>query len=279
MSNADILNPPGSASDFDDVVLTDADANDPLLFVPPSKRVFGRGPDAEFGKLRFRIGRRPIATNLWQIYRRSNRALPSDNDIDVFNGYELWILLQSIGMGNDGSADRVDAFSIALSFLGKDPIAITSVYPQTQFISTLGANLGLTCAADVELGGSARIPDLSMLLGEDIPLGASAGGKAKLTLGTHADVVARLSFNVYTPTVVATGTYDSECRWRFQRDRLPLVGDQVVALVVRTPRGMKSLSYTIQFIAEVSTRSANWKWWRETAVVKSKSRSIQCQLT
>src|ERR1700736_784317 len=82
-----------SPGDFEEITLTTADAIDPLIFIPPSKRVFGRGPDVEFGGLRLRIGRRPTAINLWDLYQRSNRELPPEDQIEVYNGYQLWLFL------------------------------------------------------------------------------------------------------------------------------------------------------------------------------------------
>jgi hypothetical protein len=264
----------------EEIILSSESAVDPQLLVPPSLRHFGGAkPDVAFGALKFRIGRRPSASNLWEVYQTANLPQPEKDRIEVYNGYQQWLVVQAVGIIRDGGYERIDALGIEISFATKSRVAIRALFPQTQFITNLEGSIGLNCTANLNLSGSLSPSDLGTMLGKELPLTipfASAGASFKVS--GQANLVGRLSFAVCTPLITAIGTNDNECRWRFERDRQPLVGDHLLAMVVRAPRRETNLDYTVRISAEVSTQTTLWPWWRETDMLKSKTLKIQCPL-
>ena len=234
-----------SASTVREVVLTFADALDPLLAVAPSQRSFGSAPQVEQGRVRLRIGERPIVRDLKRLYRKAGKTLPAD--FEVFSAYNIWMILFAVGIVRESGMREVDRFGFAVTFPEKPRVTVLNVLPQTRFVKRAGAIL--KADATLSLNGSAHVPEsVSQVLAATDALSADAS----LSVSAEANVFGTLSFSVLTSVIQAIGTGDRRAEWVFEKSEQPLVGDQHLAITLLAPKHVDELQIATRLSASVS---------------------------
>jgi hypothetical protein len=119
------------------------------LLVGPRQLHYG-GADIDKGSLRVRVGRRPIAMNLANLYSKRGRAVP--DEYMVYEGYNIWLLNHSVGILRERGA--LDASHVYYEIeLADERAIITEVLPQPKFLQA-GAG-GPRCEAEIRLNGRA----------------------------------------------------------------------------------------------------------------------------
>jgi hypothetical protein len=234
-----------SASTVRELTLTFADALDPLLAIAPSQRSFGSGSQVEQGRVRVRIGERPIVRDLKRLYRKAGKTLPTD--FEVFSAYNIWMILFAVGIVRESGMREVDRFGFAVTFPEKPRVTVLNILPQTRFVKRAGAIL--KAEATLSLNGSAQVPEVvSQVLTATDALSADAS----LNVSTEANVFGTLSFSVLTSAIQAIGTGDRRAEWVFEKAEQPLVGDQHLAVTLLAPKQVDEIEVTTQLSASVS---------------------------
>ena len=116
-----------TAAGVREVTLTFADAVDPLLAVPPDQRTFGAEPVLEKGRVRLRIGERPITRSLKQLYKKMNKPLPPD--LQVFSAYEIWLIAFGLGIMREAGMREVDRFGFEVTFPEEPRVTVLDLLP------------------------------------------------------------------------------------------------------------------------------------------------------
>lgn len=221
-------------------------ALDPDLLVPPSERTFGAEPDIEAGRIRLRIGERPVARNLRVLYELGKREVPAD--LEVFLSYDIWLLTHTISVVQEGGFKQIRQLGYEMQFPDKPKVTVLEVLPQTRFVTKVGGCL--KGEADIQLNGQVAVPDsITHLL--DYVEDLSFGGK--VTLSNQLNVVGRVSFAVMTPVIQAVGVGDSRSEWVFIKDENPLLGDQHMTQMILTPLRLKKLKFKARLNATISS--------------------------
>lgn len=232
-----------------DVELTLDDAFDPRTFVAPSQRKLGgTGADVESKRIRFRVGRRPVARNLRRLYEIGDRKMPTG--LEVFDAYDLWLLENHFSVLKEGGFEYVQQVGMQVRLAETPRCTVLSVLPKTEFVKHVGVDL--RAEADVAVDGRLSVPDVAVeFLSTFEEL--SAGGR--LSLSSSASVVGRISFALMSTAIQAIGVGDNESTWCFERllSGAPLIGDQMVMQVLLTPRRLRKLSLSATVFANVKT--------------------------
>jgi len=98
-----------------DVILDSVNAIDPLLALAPLDRNLGEGDvETSNGRLRLRIGERPIARNLRSLYEQSGKPLPPD--FQVFMAYDIWMITHVISVVREGGFKKVRQLGCQVEF-------------------------------------------------------------------------------------------------------------------------------------------------------------------
>lgn len=229
-----------------EIQLDSQSALDQDLLVPPSKRTFGAEPDVEAGRIRLRIGERPVARNLRVLYELSKREVPAD--LEVFISYDIWLLTHSISVVKEGGFKQIRQLGYQMKFPDRPRVTVLEVLPQTRFVTNVGGFF--KGEADIQLNGQAAVPDsITHLLDyvEDLSLGG------KVTLSNQINLVGRVSFAVMTPVIQAVGAGDSSSEWVFIKDEQPLLGDQLMTQMILTPLRLNKLKFKARLYATISS--------------------------
>jgi hypothetical protein len=230
---------------FREITLSFEDAVDPLLAVPPSQRSFGREPVVEKGRVRLRIGERPIVRNLKVLYRKSGKTLPPD--LEVFAAYDIWLIVFVVGTVREAGFREVDRFGLTATFPEKPRVTVLNVLPQTRFVQRAGGLL--KAEVGLALNGSAQVPEgVTQMLAQTDFLSADASMK----LSADANLVGTLSFSVLTPVIQATGIGGRRAEWVFEKAEQPLVGDQQMIVTLLAPKNLDELDVAARLSATVS---------------------------
>jgi hypothetical protein len=231
-----------------ELTLSLTDATDPLLAVPPDRRIFGSDDAAEVskGSLRLRIGDRPVVRNLKRLFAKLGKALPPE--LEVLTGYHIWLIAFGVGILRESGFGAVQRFGFSVAFPDKPHVTVIDLLPQTRFVKKFGAEL--RAEASLGVGGSARLPEsVAGLLSQTDALSADA----TLFLSTTADLVGTLRFSVFSPTVHTIGIGSRRAEWLFEREDLPLLGDQHMFATVLVPKVIEELDAAVRLYATVRT--------------------------
>jgi hypothetical protein len=229
-----------------EIELNQRSALDPDLLVAPSKRTFGTDPDIEVGRLRLRVGERPVARNLRALYELRKRGLPED--LEVFISYDIWLLTHSVSVVKEGGFKKIRQIGYQMRFPDKPKVTVLEVLPQTDFVTRFGGFF--KSEADIQINGHASVPEsLTHLL--DMVEYLSFDGQ--FTISKQLNVVGRVSFSVITPIIQAVGVGDNGSEWVFKKHDRPLLGDQLMMQIVLTPRRVRRLNFKARVYATVSS--------------------------
>jgi hypothetical protein len=227
--------------EWQEVVLTRANARDELLFERPLMSKLGGQPpdareaDATFRSIRFRVNRRPIARNARALAEARGQVVPPE--LEVLASYDSWIIQYAVSAIEDRGLASVLSIGFQVELPNVDGVTVVDLLPQTQFISWFDGEL--RAEADVSFAGEARTASPA----PRAPTGDSFafGGGARLSVGGEAHVLGRLSFAVQTASVVAVGQGDVRSEWVLSRQQRPLVGDHLLFQTVLTPKHFSKL--------------------------------------
>jgi len=217
--------------------------------------------------LKIRLGDRPLAKNLRQLYQLKHESLPED--IVVYDAYDIWLLFHSIGaMRREGNAE-VQILGYEANFENEDDLYTIDLLPQSKFCKKFGAAFN----TDVDLGveGKAQVPEELKEILDTIDL---AGGDVKLSLSTGLKLIGRLSFSVITPAIQAIGIGASQCEWCFHAEEKPLLGDQIMIQAVLVRPKTKVVKFKIRGYALIKTG-----WISFPAMYRTKWLDVECPLS
>ncbi len=216
--------------------------------------------------LKIRLGDRPIAKNLRELYKLKRESLP--DDIVVYDAYDIWLLFHSIGaIRREGSAE-VKVLGYETKFENEDEVYTIEMLPHSRFCKRFGASF--KSVVDLGVEGNVQVPDELKEVLDAIDL---IGGDVKLNLSTDLKLIGRLSFSVITPAIQAIGVGASRCEWCFQAEDKPLLGDQIMIQTVLVRPQTKTLKFKIRGYALVKTG-----WISFPAMYRTKWLDITCAL-
>jgi hypothetical protein len=118
--------------------------------------------------------------------------------------------------------------------------------PTTRFQEYITTDLSFNAAISAD--GYAKLPDQIGELSKEI---LNIGAGAELQLGTRAGIVGKLTLSLKTPKIQAVGNASPDAVWQLNKDKQPLVGDQVLVQTVVVPRGRETLRYTLKGFAVI----------------------------
>jgi hypothetical protein len=202
-----------------------------------------RARDFRCGPVRVRIGRKPTAHNLRELYKRRGRGLPEE--FDVFWSHEIWMLHHTVGLLRD--EDSVEARSLQYEMVLDERAVIQGILPEERTMSQ--SSTGADCRAEVLLNGRV-VPESNAPPGEE--LANLAGGT--LTASLRDDVVGRVWLPVLTANVRAMGPGGNVATWAFRSDH-PLEGYQPMATTLLLDKHIRSLNYKVQVRLQTVGRS------------------------
>jgi len=241
------------------------------LFLSPYEVDFGSEEKEErlisVKGLKIRLGDRPIAKNLRQLYKLKHEAFP--DDLAVFDAYDIWLLFHSIGaIRREGNAD-VRVLGYEAKFENEEDIYTIEMLPHSKFCTRLGASF--KSVVDLGIEGKAQVPEELKEVLDAIDL---VGGDVKLSLSTELKSIGRLSFSVITPTIQAIGIGASRCEWCFHAEEKPLLGDQIMIQTVLVRPHTKTLKFKIRGYALIKTG-----WVGFPAMYRTKWLDVECPLS
>jgi hypothetical protein len=226
----------------------------------------GLGRDVEPDRISVRVGDRPVARRLRDLYELADREMPPE--LKAPGNYEAWMITHSVSILEEGDFTSLERLGYRVRFEEKPRATVLDVLPQTRFVTRDGREF--RNEAEIGLNGRATRPSrFTELL--DACEALAFGGE--MTLSSRPTVVGLASFPVITPTIQAVGSGSNASEWLFTRsDNRPLVGDQLMMQLVLTSPHQKKLRFTAQVYADVST------FWLIPARLKGEPMEMTCIL-
>ncbi len=223
------------------------------LLVSPYEVDYGTDKKLQDGiaykNIEIRLGDRPLCRNLRRLYEQEHKDLPAD--IAVFDAYDIWMLTHSINaIDRKGDSAKITALGYEADFKESEYVYTIELLPQTKFVSPLEGSF--TNKADLLLEGNAKVPDaIKTATGAMNPL----GGDARINLSSELKVIGKVEFAVKTSIIQAVGIGSSRCEWMFEKDKKPLLGDQIMLQTILVPRFTTSAQCNIRGYAMLKP---NW---------------------
>ncbi|HEX8175553.1 MAG TPA: hypothetical protein VF543_10570 [Pyrinomonadaceae bacterium] len=236
-----------------EVVLASEDALNPKLEEPLYEIKLGGKPHVEKKNVKVRIGQRPIARSLRELYEKAGKELPSD--LQVFNSFRLWMITHTMSVIREPGMRDISGLSYEVQFPSDPRVTTVQLLPQTRFIKKVGAGLSTDWAVDVGLGLSGQVAPpaaITELLEQTDFVSAGGEAKAKIEISNRLHLVGNLSFAVMTPLVAAVGVGDDYCRWDFTKDDVPLIGDHLMVQILLVPKHEYELSFKARVTATIT---------------------------
>ena len=222
-----------------DLVLTENQARSLANFIPPPMRHLGGEHEIHRGQVHLRLGSRPILRSLAASYRAAGKE-PFDIH-ELYDTGDLWILTVSAGILSVSGWDEVQQLDVELQFDEDPPVTILAVLPDSHFIhrAKVGFEFSTTLSAAGTIKPSIEIP--AQLLPQ-LPAAAEAALQASISTG--ADI--HISSSVISPIVQAIGVGSADARWVIRKDEKPLLGDQPLTVIFRTPRNPWRVKFKVR---------------------------------
>ncbi len=187
----------------------------------------------EVKELQIHIGNRPICRDLRALYKKTHKTVPPG--LAIFSRYDVWIIPHVIGAIKRTGGGGIHALGYQADFDG-DEVYTIDLVPGTKFDTKFEVNTALE--VDLGLEGHAEVPQAARTFLDEFE---SFGGDARLKLSAEAKLVGRLSLSLIAPVVQTVGLYHSRCEWRFEVEKNPLLGDQLMFQTVLVPAGTTSI--------------------------------------
>jgi len=253
---------------FREIVLTPENASDKYLLEPPSERKLGGeefNSHLQYGDIRIRVGERPVAYNLLDLYLKLGKKYPAE--YELFISYDVWLIMHSISIIDIDKSSRIKQLGCQTLFPEEPRITILELFPQTKYIKQIEATS--VNEADIEINGQAQIPSVNIPLASDVqPL--KLGGK--INLSSKTNIVGRLSFSVITPSILAVGHGDYQSEFVFNRVDTPINGDQLMIQTVLLPHDLEELTFKTRIYSTVTLYNLIPSKW------KSEWIDLKCEL-
>lgn len=199
--------------------------------------------------LEISLGDRPVCKNLRKLYELSKREIPSE--IAVFDLYDIWLVTHAVGIiKRENSTAKVQSIGYQADFTNAEEVFTIDLLPRTKFVTTVDFNTRTEVALGIE--GHAQVPEAVKMLLEQVEY---IGGDASIKLASDNKIIGNLSFSVMTPVIQAVGMGASRCEWIFERDKEPLLGDQIMIQTILVPKGTTSITFKARGYAFVK---ASW---------------------
>lgn len=220
-----------------------------------------------FKGLEIRLGNRPVARNLRQLYHLGHQEFPVS--LAIFDVYDVWLIMHSIAAIRQEGRTPIHALGYEADFLEEDQVYTIDLLPQPKFSTSLSGKL----ESNVDLGveGHAELPETARAFMDSIQF---LGGDAKLKLSSAMQLIGRISFSVMSPLIQAIGIGSSHCQWQFEVEQKPLLGDQIMLQTVLVPRYTEKLAFKIRGYAQLRP-----KWTKALAMFRTKWLQVECLLS
>lgn len=200
-------------------------------FAPPEAETRAQG-------ISLRVGDRPIARSIRKLYDLRGLQLPPE--IAALPG-DTYLITHAIGAIAQEGANTIDILGYTATF--EELGSTIELFPNTRFKEYLSVDLKFS--SGISADGYAKLPQqVGQLLTTLAPINLGAG--AELKLAASATMVGSVGFSVKTPKIQTIGNGASSASWQFNKDKDPLVGDQIMLQTVVVPKGQKKLTYTLQ---------------------------------
>jgi hypothetical protein len=248
---------------------------------PLSGEGLGGTPDASSKRVRVRIGRRPFAIDLRELYSLNGRTLPGTDEreqsaigdyLKLFPSHKIYLATHVFSVTEIGSGwlENVRTVGYEMEFTNPSDVTVLDVLPRTEFVKWFEVENRTRgeVNASIDAGGQASIPALHLLGGAIEKLGYGAS----ITLGTETKAVGNLSFAVVTPVIQTSGIGDNTSEWTFSRKKLPLTGDFVLTQTVLVSKHQPQLHFRARVFADLAV------WNKFSAKLKSEWVPIQLDL-
>ena len=220
------------------------------------------GPAGEFtvGKLRVRLGDRPIAYDLRRVFMAGHGQPP---DTSAYNGYDIWIIVHTMGVLSEDGRGTVEAMGYEVSVPDEKAAYTIDLLPRTEFVTKLEAGF----QARVDLGAEGRAGVSKQGPADAGTESALLAGSISVAMSKSASLIGKLSFSLKTPIVQAVGVGSSRCQWHFEKHDKDLLGDQVMVQTVLVPRRTRQLEFQIRGYAMIKPRFYSFAARHETGWV------------
>ncbi len=218
-------------------------------------------PQIEKENIEIRIGQRPIAFSLRDLYEKSHQEPPPD--IRVFDSFRIWVIKYVISGNKESGWHDIKQLTFEVSFPDTPRITTLQVFPNTRFIKKFEVDGKLDWVFDVGLSiaGEVSPPEpVAELLAQTDFVKFDGKAKANILLSNTLSVVGNINFSVVTPLIEAIGVAGDYCRWDFHKDSLPLVGDHQMMQVLLVNKNKNSL----KFKSRVSVTTTFLKYFPDT---------------
>ena len=226
-------------------------------------------PDVEFdsGTIEMRIGYRPVALSLKQLYELSGRSLPPEFGA-FYDRFNVYLISHSVNVSKISGIKTVDQLIYEVKFADGqfDPrITIIDLFPRTSFEKVLDFSFTNQFEAGIDISGHAVPPDTVTEFLDSIDA-IQIGADASIKLSSNVKIVGKLSLSVITSKIIATGIYNDYAQWILKPSTNPLLGPQVMMQVLLIPKTVQELRMQCRIAATVSslfgifpsTRRSSW---------------------
>jgi hypothetical protein len=213
------------------------------------------------GKLRVRLGNRPIAYDLRRVFMAGHGHPP---DTSAYNGYDIWMVVHTMGVLSEDGRGTVEAMGYEVSFPDEKAAYTIDLLPRTEFVTKLEAGF----QARVDLGAEGRAGVSTQGPADAGTESALLAGSISVAMSKSASLLGKLSFSLKTPIVQAVGIGSSRSQWHFEKHDKDLFGDQVMVQTVLVPRRTKQLDFKIRGYAMIKPRFYSFAARHETGWVK-----------
>ena len=228
--------------------LTAREAVSQQFEIAPDERKMGSGePDLATDMIRMYIGTNPVAYNLKELFKKSNRPIPPK--IQIFKSYNVYIINHTVGIVKEGGWEKVRQIGYRMKFMPGQEVTVLDVMPQSKYVTQVGATLNFD--AQLDLNGELSPPNQLTELLNNID-GVGVGGKLKVA--AQGSVVGRFTFDVITPEIQSIGKGNDYSEWIFKRVDHPLVGDDIEMFqIVLVNRFAEELKFEASIYSTIST--------------------------
>jgi hypothetical protein len=188
--------------------------------------------------LRVRVGDRPIAINIEELYKAGHGGASPNREL--FGVNDLWLIVHSVGAVQELSGITLAALGLDVSIEDEAQAHTIGLIPQP-YVSQL-SDPPLYTTTDLGVEGNVQPPDRAApLLDKHVALGG-----ATLTLSSAPELIGRIRMPVLTPLFQAVGQCASRCQWHFDKGQTVLLGDQTLIQTVMVRRFAKSITLSIR---------------------------------
>jgi hypothetical protein len=194
--------------------------------------------EIDYRRLKVSVGNRPLSWRLPDLFQRGGQVIPKD--LKLYQRWDVWMIAHAISVADRGEFATllnsvVDAVGYEAEFKASQAVTV-ALQPEPANVRRVGGSLQVT--VDVGLDGSTS-GQAAATDGVTLPLMAGAS----LGFSAGAQAFGRLTFGVWTPTIVTTGICSGRAEWLFNREDAPLRNSQVMFQTVLVPAGTKSLKF------------------------------------